>query len=122
MKKIFYLVASIIALASCAKINDLTEMDNSLGNGREIVFNANASAAPTKAIVDGTVMVDNFGVYGYVVPGTYSTTGGYLMNNAEYEEDGTPANGAHYFWPKSDNNDNIEVIFTAYAQYDGNVA
>lgn len=121
MKRFFICALAALAMFSCAKINDLSEI-NTAHNGGEIAFKTNTSTAPTKAIVDGTVMVDNFGAYGYVLPGTYSVEGGYLMNNAEYEEDGTPANDAHYYWPKSDNNNNIEVIFTAYAQYDENVA
>ena len=110
----------IATLASCAKMNDLSER-TLVANGNEIVFNANATNAATRAIVEGTTMVDNFGAYGYVVPGSYSTEGGYIMRNAEFLPDGTAANGAHYYWPKSDNNENIEILFTAYAQYDSTV-
>lgn len=120
MKKyIIYSIMAIVALASCAKMNDLSE--GVFARGNEIAFNANPTSLRTKAIVEGTTMVDNFGSYGYVIPGTYSEEGGYIMRNAEFLPDGTAANGAHYYWPKSDNNENIEILFTAYAQYDSTV-
>ena len=118
MKKLLiFFISAIIALASCAKIDDITERIYT--QDREITFTVGNSPA-TKAIVDSTVMVDNFGVYGYVVPGTYSENGGYLMRNAEYEETGDAANGAKYYWPQSDNNQGIDFIFTAYSQFVSN--
>lgn len=91
-------------------MKDLKTMTN------EIVFNTKGSVT-TKAIVEGTTMVDNFGVYGYVVPGSYSD-GGYIMKNAEYNPEGNAVNGP-YYWPKSDNNQGIDFIFTAYSQFNG---
>ena len=113
MKKIIITLLSVLVLlGACTKIEErgFDSMTN------VIAFNANNGAA-TKAIVEGTTMVDNFGVYGYVVPGTYSTNGGYLMKNAEYEETGDAANGKSYYWPISDNNEGIDFIFTAYSQF-----
>ena len=108
MKKLFtILLSAILLFASCTKIEDMSV-------GVPINFN---TATATKAIVEGTDMVDNFGVYGWVVPGTYSVNGGYLMKNAEYEETGDAANGAKYYWPQSDNNEGIDFIFTAYSQF-----
>lgn len=101
----------LLLLASCVKVEDMYSRD------AEIAFNS----ATTKAIIEGTTMVDHFGVYGWVVPGDYSANGGYLMKNAEYTETGDAANGAAYFWPKSDNNTGIDFIFTAYSQFDSNV-
>ena len=119
MKKLFlYIFSVLVIFAACAKIED-TSVRNNIQNTTEIVFNLDNPF--TKAIVEGTTMVDNFGVYGYVQMGDY-TTGGYIMKNAEYEEDGTAANGAHYYWPKSDNYNNIDFIFTAYSKYDSNVS
>lgn len=116
MKKFINIVLlGFVILCGCAKIEDVTSVKNS---GAEIVFSTGGSRTQTKAIVSGTTMVDNFGVYGYVVPGDYTTDDSvYLMKNAEYEEDGTAANGAHYYWPKSDNNTNVEILFTAYSQF-----
>ena len=116
MKKLFtILLMAVFILAGCAKIEDVSF--NAPSQGREIVFSTGNSNSPaTKAIVDTTAMVDNFGVYGYVVPGTYSENGGYLMKNAEYEETGDAVDGP-YYWPKSDNNIGIDFIFTAYSQY-----
>jgi len=116
MKKFIALIATLVGVLGCAKITDGTIENKDI----EIAFATNTnnpdSIAKTRAIVT-TDMADNFGVYGYVVPGTYSTLGGYLMKNAEYEETGSAANGAHYYWPKSQNNDNVDIIFTAYSQY-----
>jgi len=117
MKKFFaILFTAMLLLAGCAKVEDMT-----IGNfGRsEITFNTGTSVA-TKAIVDTTAMEDNFGVYGYVVPGEFSVNGGYLMKNAEYDKDGN-AVGGPYYWPKSDNYTGIDFIFTAYSQYDNTV-
>ena len=115
MKKLFTVLLSVVfILASCAKIEDLS-VRNANTNGAEITFSTKASAA-TKAIVDSTVMVDNFGVYGYVVPGDYTAAGGYLMKNAEYDKDGNAVDGP-YYWPSSDNNTGIDFIFTAYSQF-----
>lgn len=116
MKKfIIAFLFGVILFASCADISDVTR---TIGDN-EIVFNTNS--AKTRAIVEGTTMIDNFGVYGYVIPGTYSEEGGYLMKNAEYEPTGDAANGAHYYWPKSDNNETIDILFTSYAKFDSNV-
>lgn len=119
MKKLIILFLSVfIALASCTEINDITE--SKVMEDNQITFVANNFGTPkTRAIVDTTAMVDNFGVYGYVVPGTFSENGGYLMKNAEYEETGVAVGGPHY-WPMSDNNTGIDFIFTAYSQYTSN--
>ena len=114
MKKLLtILVSAMILFAGCAKVEDLSMRDANL-NRTEIVFNTTATS--TRAIVDTTGMIDNFGVYGYVVPGTYSVNGGYLMKNAEYDKDGNAVSGS-YYWPVSDNNTGIDFIFTAYSQY-----
>ena len=57
----------------------------------EIMFKTTTT---TKAIVEGTMMVDTMGVYGYVVPGDYSE-GGYLMKNAKYDENGDAVDGPY---------------------------
>jgi hypothetical protein len=121
MKRFIYSVLAAAAIfASCAKVDDLSERNFPKTNG-EIVFNTNASAKGTKAIVEGSEMIDNFGVYGFVPEGEYST-GGYLMSNAEYTPAGVPADSTkHYYWPKSDNYSTVDVIFTAYAQFDSTV-
>ena len=115
MKKFFtILLTAMLLFAGCAKIEDMTVRDDNFGR-TEIVFNTGATVA-TKAIVDTTAMVDDFGVYGYVVPGTYSENGGYLMKNGKYDKDGEALDGP-YYWPKSDNYNGIDFIFTAYSQY-----
>ena len=113
MKKIFTLIAAILLFAGCTKISDATM--NAFLKDTEIVFDID-DIVTTKAIVDGVTMVDNFGVYGYVT-GTGVQSAGYAMANAEYEETGLPANGGKYYWPKSDNPENVNVLFTAYSQY-----
>ena len=114
MKKLFTLILTIILLTvGCAKVEDMYVRNANL-NGTEIVFNTHNSV--TKAIVEGTSMVDTMGVYGYVVPGDYSANGGYLMKNGQYDENGEAVDGP-YYWPKSDNHTGIDFIFTAYSQY-----
>lgn len=121
MKRFIYSILAAAAIfASCAKVDDLSERNFPKTNG-EIVFNTNASVKGTKAIVEGSEMIDNFGVYGFVPEGEYSV-GGYLMSNAEYTPAGVPADSTkHYYWPKSDNYSTVDVIFTAYAQFDSTV-
>lgn len=117
MKNIIIPILSVLVLlGACTKIEErgFDSMTN------VIAFNAN-NGATTKAIVEGTTMVDDFGVYGYVVPGAYTQDGGYLMKNAKYDKDGNAVGGS-YYWPKSDNNQGIDFIFTAYSQFDGGVA
>ena len=114
MKKLFAIFLSVSVLfASCAKIEDIT-VRNTKNTEKEIVFTTKASVS-TKAIVEGTEMTDHFGVYGYVVPGDYSE-GGYLMKNAEYDEQGNAANGKSYYWPVADNTA-VDFLFTTYSQY-----
>lgn len=108
--KLFAVFIMASLFFSCIRIEDLY-IKNS--NDAEITFNTNSA---TKAIVDTTRMIDHFGVYGYVVPGNYSN-GGYLMKNAEYDENGDAVSGP-YYWPVSDNNTGIDFIFTAYSQFE----
>lgn len=121
MKKLLItLFSGILILCSCAKIDDIT-VKNSTKTSAEIMFNVGSRRnVATKAIVAGTAMEDHFGAFGYVFPGAYTIDGGYLMKNAEYDENGDVADGGHYYWPKSDNNTNVDVLFTAYSQFDGN--
>lgn len=117
MKKLLTIIfAGFLVFAGCAKIEDLAIKDSNL-NGNKILFSTRTSVS-TKAIVDTTAMIDHFGVYGYVVPGDYSN-GGYLMKNAEYDENGNSVSGS-YYWPKSDNHTGIDFIFTAYSQFKSN--
>ena len=123
MKKLFFaFISAALVICSCAKINDVSVEDYSQSQSKESVFKTGSHfGVSTRAIVGGTSMEDHFGAYGYVLPGDH-TDGGYILKNAEYDEAGDAANGAHYYWPKSDNNTNIGIIFTAYSQYDSNVA
>ena len=115
MKKILLTILSVILIfVSCAKINDITVRMPS--QDTEVVFNVSNGIA-TKAIVDTTVMLDHFGIYGYVVPGNFAPNGGYLMKNGEYDENGDAVSGP-YYWPKSDNYTGIDFIFTAYSQFE----
>lgn len=118
MKKIFtFIVAVLLLFVSCIQTEDLSMNLNV--NGQEIVFNVSTGIS-TRAIINDTKLHDNFGVYGYVAPGAFVPTGGYLMKNAEYDSLGNAVSGP-YFWPKSDNNTGIDFYFTAYSQYDTNV-
>lgn len=115
MKKIFVTIISVLAIfAACTKIEDSTFRNiNSVKN--EIYFSTDSRS--TKAIVEGTTLVDNFGVYGYVIPGDFAPVGGYLMKNAEYDPAGDAVSGS-YYWPNSDNNTGIDFLFTAYSQFE----
>lgn len=113
MKKLLIAFLSVLLLfVSCAKVEDMTDRMSS--QDRKIAFVVD-NRVNTKAIVEGTTMVDTMGIYGYVVPGSYSN-GGYLMKNAQYDEQGDAVGGS-YYWPKSDNPNGIDFIFTAYSQY-----
>ena len=109
---IIVFLSAVVLFASCAKVENFSARNS---KNTEIVFNTRTSVT-TKAIVESTVMADNFGVYGYVVPGDYSANGGYLIKNGKYDKDGNALDGP-YYWPKSDNNVGIDFIFTAYSQY-----
>ena len=117
MKRIvIFLISMLAVFASCTKIEDTASVSLNKGT-KEITFGTSAGAN-TKAIVEGTTMVDNFGVYGFVKTEGNVSAGGYLMRNAEYEETGTAANDAHYYWPKSDNyGEGVQFLFTAYAPF-----
>lgn len=115
MKKIlFTLILGLASLTACEKMTTIVANDDA----KSITFSPNTEKS-TKAIVTNTFMIDNFGVYGYVT-GEGVNTAGYLMKNAEYEETGQPVAGSKYFWPKSDNPENVNVLFTAYSQYVSN--
>ena len=118
MKKLFTILFTVILLVTSCNITDLSISNLNLKD-TEVLFKTTTA---TKAIVEGTEMVDNFGVYGWVVPGTYTGEGGYIMKNAEYLPNGNAANDGSYYWPKSDNNANVAVIFTAYSQFDGDMS
>lgn len=115
MKKIFVTIISVLTIfAACTKIEDST-LRNINSDKNKIYFNIGSRS--TKAIVEGTTLVDNFGVYGYVIPGDFAPTGGYLMKNAEYNPAGNAVSGS-YYWPNSDNNTGIDFLFTAYSQFE----
>ena len=115
MKKIFYILGVLLSLNSCVKV----DYEEDVFEQKEISFdlgeNSVVHKAPaTRAIVSGTSFTEgNFGVYGYVTPSTY-TTGGYLMQNAKFDAvSGTSVDNT-YYWPKADNNSNVDVKFVAY--------
>ena len=118
MKKIlFTLLLAIASLTSCDKISTHTNHAQTDNTNNCIEFNVSADKQ-TKAIVTGTAMVDNFGVYGYVQQSANvnnGTAGAYIMKNAEYSSDGTST--TKYYWPKADDNSDITVRFTAYSPY-----
>ena len=59
MKKLFVIILSVMLLfVSCAKVDDITARIPSQDS--EIMFNVGSRVA-TKAIVEGTAMVDTFG-------------------------------------------------------------
>jgi len=113
-RRLFAVFITMSLFLGCVKVEDLSMTKGLYSGGEEITFNTRTPA--TKAIVENTGMTDHFGVYGYVVPGNYSN-GGYLMKNAEYDENGNAVSGP-YYWPKSDNPNGIDFIFTAYSQFE----
>ena len=122
MRKIFYILGIILAFASCAKTDYEEEMfdqkEISFELGENSVVHSARKAPVTRAIVSGTSFTDgNFGVYGYVTPSTY-TTGGYIMQNAKYDAVAGTSVGNTYYWPKADNNSNVDVKFVAYYPWD----
>ena len=120
MKKIIFLIGIMMLMFSCTQI-DMPEYDYSQS---KIEFNlgdnaiAHRAKAQTRSIVSGTSFTEgNFGVYGYVTPSTY-TTGGYIMQNAKYDAVTGDAAENSYYWPKADNNSNVNVKFVAYYPWD----
>ena len=123
MKKFLTLILfSLFGLTSCVQTED-DYMPNNNENvvNQEIVFNTYASYKSTRAIVEGTSLIDDtyFGVFGYVQNSTNTGVGGYIMKDAKYTSNGQPADGAHYYWPKADDNSDINCKFVAYYPYDG---
>ena len=129
MKKIFLAILSCATiLSSCAKIEIL---GRKIYEPQEITFGL-VDKASTKAFVDDTKLAANthFGVYGYVKETAGVTDGGYIMRNADYYVDEvvtdptTSAQKSHaisdtkYYWPKADNNNDLNVKFVAYYPYD----
>ena len=117
MKKFIFVLGLIASLLSCNKLETLNTYE-----AKEIVFSNNLKKTPevpiTRAIVHGTSLSSNFGVYGYVKPTDDVTTGGYIMKNGEYKPDGT--SDIKYYWPKAGNNDDINVKFVAYYPFEPN--
>lgn len=129
MKKFLFMFLSVILIfAACTKLDVMYDRDNVKDNV-EIVFNSNVGHAPmTKAIVDGTSFTNNtyFGVYGYIKP-TTNITNNLIMSNAKYyaghsnnDSIGTPTDGKKYYWPMSDNLDDVNIKFVAYYPYEAN--
>ena len=121
MKKIlFTLLTILMVIVSCAKIDIVSDTQNSRNENVEIAFSTNVGHTPmTKAIIDSLVDFNNaeFGVYGYV---RESTTNKYLINKGHYKVDDTIAsatNGETYYWPKADNNNTYNVDFLAIYPY-----
>ena len=115
MKKIFYILGVLLSLNSCVKVDYEEDMFEQKEISFDLGENSVVHKAPaTRAIVSGTSFTEgNFGVYGYVTPSTY-TTGGYLMQNAKFDAvSGTSVDNT-YYWPKADNNSNVDVKFVAY--------
>lgn len=111
--KFISLILVLASLVACEKMTTNTHEDNT--TNESITFNVSAEKG-TKAIVSSTDMTEHFGVYGYVT-GNGVSEYGYLMSNAEYDKNGDPANSGKYYWPKSDNYSNVNVLFTAYSKY-----
>lgn len=107
MKKIILIISALLAFA-CTKVETYIP--------QEVEF---TNTITTKAIVEGTSMVDNFGVYGY-----YQTEDAWFMNNVEYNADGTVAGSEHYFWPGNSTSDSesVKVNFFTYSPYDASVS
>ena len=126
MKKIlFTLLTILMVIVSCAKIDIVSDTQNSHNENMEIVFSAQAgNGLMTKAIVDGTTLPDasNFGVYGFTSASTNPTvSSGLIIKNGKYLVNGTSASATDnesYFWPKADNVNDIKVNFFAYHPYD----
>lgn len=110
MKKLMLILSTLLAFA-CTKVETYIP--------QEVEF---TNTITTKAIVEGTAAVDNFGVYGYVKPVTDVVDGGWFMNNVEYKADGTVAGTTHYFWPKAGDDTNIKVNFFVYSPYSSAVS
>lgn len=114
MKKIFFSLLAIAALASCAKTEPVfTEADS------EIMI-APVTAVSTKAVtgvIDGTVYpkAENFKVYAYwanePAASTFETYGALYLNNVEFTNKGEYWGGTTpYYWPK-----NGSLRFAAYS-------
>ena len=116
--KFISLFLVLASLVSCEKVTTYTHKDNTK---ESITFSVNAEKN-TKAIVTGNSLLSGtyFGVYGYVKQNANvnnNTSGAFFMNNAKYNYDGTVAVGS-YYWPKSDNNTDLNFNFVAVYPYD----
>lgn len=115
------LILFLLFCNSCMKMNDLNE-GKIFQHEKEVLFDMrNNPIQPTKAIIDGTSFTEgNFGVTGYV-KASAETAGGYIMQNAKYvATTGVPADGNHYYWPKADDNSDINVKFVAFYPWSTN--
>lgn len=116
MKKIMTLLATILFVSACVDFHEAIKQEAK----QEIVFSSGCyqikRQPSTRAIVEGTTFPASyhFGVYGYVNTSSNveAASGRYLMKDAEYLSDGTPASGT-YYWPAD--SDDITANFTAYA-------
>lgn len=121
MKKFIILMCLAGILSSCAKVEFNADKVSSTSEKREITFSTNATA--TRSVVSGSSFTTGyFGVYGRVESGTYVASAGYLIDNGKFNASGANAGKAAegtYYWPKSDNNTNVNVDFVAIYPYDG---
>ena len=114
MKKIFFSLLAIAAIASCAKTEDIYTEDNS-----EILL-APVTSLATKANVNGVIddikypTEENFNVYAYwanEAAGSQFGAGETYLNNVEFKNKGAFWGGTTtYYWPK-----NGSLRFAAYS-------
>lgn len=111
--KLLTLIAALCMLVSCVQTDEYTIRDDS--SRKEITFNLGDKSV-TRAIVTGTAMTQDFRVYGYVKEGQGDVdatgTARYIMKDARYNSDGTPADGKKYYWPAYSN---FTANFVAYS-------
>lgn len=108
MKQIMFLTALLSSMLfwGCSENTD----DFAKGEPEQIVFSTQHDAV-TRSVVEGSVMVQDFSVYGYALTGVQ--TPGYIMKDATFDKDGNPSDGNKYYWPVADNASSVSVIFTA---------
>ena len=115
MKKNFLaLIIGAFLLTNCTSdVDDFTIAPQT----QEIAFNTDGNAvgnnhrATTRSIVSDTIMTQDFSVWGYM-SGAGVQTAGYLMDDASFDKVGNPMNGEHYYWIVSDDNSNVDALFT----------
>lgn len=113
--KLFFIASAIACLCSCVQTDDYEHSWNY--DNIEIQFNLGKNSVTRSGIVTGTTMTQDFRVFGYVNTSqdnidVIATGARYIMKDARFLSDGTPADSKKYYWPAYSD---FTANFTAYS-------